>query len=579
MKRMSFSAGALVCALGGGLSPLILTSCVGPGAEDGETPVASGRLSVPLTAQADGKTYRLSNLSIHVAGPAELWLYGGENPAETALVATLPTGSYQSDLENYSLERQDDDGKFQPVVAELVSDSHHDFSLLNGTTTTISYQFETDGHIVSVGVGSLRVEVGVSARPGACTPLGSDCDLGAWCAPSELTGAPVACVPTGPTELGERCSSHTDCIANSSCYDFGDGARCAALCAGSEFGEACSAGGICASQGADYGVCAPEGVAGPLCPLTRRLWETSNVTDAVFDGARCQIYAATGAGSIVRHSLADQRSETLIGFGSPLRGLDLSPDGSALVAADATTILADGFDSSRVHVVDIDEQSSRELRFPLWFNETGTYMPVFVDDGTLLVSSSSWSGSTPLRRVNLLDDSTEVFQEVLPNTMLATSADGNFVAYAAAYSAEFGLYSIPDWAQTATSSNVYLSTIAVNRDGTQVALPTSGGLLIYEHSGAGLNLVATLQRAGNPYAVGAVYSPNSDVLYVAWGGYDSTIEAIGTTDRERLFGIDQGLSLGYGAAFGPGRLRISPDGKLLLLLVSNGVMTYPVQFN
>jgi hypothetical protein len=578
MKRMSISAEVVICALYGLLGSLSTMGCEVAGAER-ETPTGAGAFRVPLTTEVDGKTYRLTNLSIRVAGASELWLYGSDDPSETALVANLTAGSYTSDLESYALERAGRDGVFHPVIAELVSSPHHEFRLLNGTTTTIGYRFETDGQIVDVGSGALRVEVEVASRPGACTPLGNDCGPGTWCAPSELTGEPLACVPAGSASLAEPCGSPLDCAANSSCFDFGAGDPvCAALCSSEAFGEPCDAGGTCQPQGADYGVCAPEGGSTAQCPLSRKLWPTSGVMDAVFDATRCRIYATTTTGEIVSHHLADDFSETLVGFGTALRGLDLSPDGGRLVAADSGTSVVDGQASNRIHVLDLDGGVLNEFAFPLAFYESGTYMPVFVDDHTVFVTSTfNGSGWVPLRRVDLSDGSVTVIREVQQNTMLSTTADRRRVAYAEANisSGDFGILSVDGGDNLASWSNAFLHTIAVSHDASQVALPYYGGLAVYD---GGLSRLATLSRPGSYEALGAVYSPDSDVLYVAWGG-DASIEALDSATLEPLFTIDENPGFGYRSGFGPGRLRISPDGRLLLAVVDGGVMAYPVQFN
>jgi hypothetical protein len=220
-----------------------------------ESASESGTLSVPLLASAGEHTYRLDG-SMYVSGPVFEWidLY---TDAEVAS-AQLPTGGYYASLQYWSLSRDDGFGNFLPVNAELVSSSSPWFSIFNQTTSTISFQFETDGQVVTVGAGSLNVVVAVNETPAACTPLGSDCAEGTWCAPSELTGSPLDCIAVGPAAAGDACSSPLDCAANTSCFDFGAGAVCTSLCSAAEFDQPCADGGTCTAQGLDYGVCAPS---------------------------------------------------------------------------------------------------------------------------------------------------------------------------------------------------------------------------------------------------------------------------------------------------------------------------------
>jgi hypothetical protein len=100
----------------------------------------------------------------------------------------------------------------------------------------------------------------VNETPGACTPFGSDCPAGSWCAPPELTGAPLMCIAEGLVAPGEACDSPYDCMGEASCFDFGAGALCTPLCSRAEFEQPCADGGTCTPQGVDYGVCSPSGM-------------------------------------------------------------------------------------------------------------------------------------------------------------------------------------------------------------------------------------------------------------------------------------------------------------------------------
>ncbi len=126
-------------------------------------------------------------------------------------------------------------------------------------------------------------------------------------------------------------------------------------------------------------------------------------------------------------------------MGAELRGIDLSPNGDFLVAADATTIW-DPSQQSRIHVVELDTESVREIRFPV-LGESGTHVPVFVDDATVFVSSASpYWGYGPLRRVELPEGGFSVVAEQTRNMMLATTADRQQVAFAEPNTWLFGWY-------------------------------------------------------------------------------------------------------------------------------------------
>ena len=182
------------------------------------------------------------------------------NGTENALTATLPAGNYYAYLYNWTLERKDDNGNFQPVAATLNSSYYQQsFVIYNQFTTSISYQFVTDGVIVVVGNGQLNVAIGVNEIPPACTILGNDCPSGQWCAPPGLTGTSLTCVVAGYTPVGASCTAPTDCQANASCMDLGAGPTCTALCPVANAGSPCSSGGTCTKASIDYGVCVPNG--------------------------------------------------------------------------------------------------------------------------------------------------------------------------------------------------------------------------------------------------------------------------------------------------------------------------------
>ncbi|HKO52657.1 MAG TPA: hypothetical protein VJV79_33350 [Polyangiaceae bacterium] len=218
---------------------------------------ASGTISLPLIASANGHQYRLSNAYVYITGPQYAQLTSSDDPNETALSTTLQTGNYTAHLYNWSLELEDGSGTFRPVQATLASSSAVEFGIYNGTTSTVSYQFATDGVIVTVGAGALKVAIAVDEGTATCRPFSDDCGSGAWCPPTGLTGAPRACIAAGSTPIGEPCAAPSECVANASCFDLGSGPLCIELC-GVPGGElSCASGGTCTPVGLDYGQCTP----------------------------------------------------------------------------------------------------------------------------------------------------------------------------------------------------------------------------------------------------------------------------------------------------------------------------------
>ena len=232
---------------------VVLPACSNPSGTEAEV-ASTGTFSMPLLASAGTHSYRLQGF-MYASGP--LFTYIDLTAATDVFEATLPTGDYSAVLYSWWLERDDGAGNFAPVSATLLSSDSQPFSISNQTTTTLTFQFETDGQVVTVGAGQLVVGVSVTENQPICSVLGSDCEPGHWCAPSELTGAPLTCIPEGPVAQGESCEGPHHCTRNTSCFDFGAGPLCASLCSVEELGEPCSSGGVCRAQGVDYGVCAP----------------------------------------------------------------------------------------------------------------------------------------------------------------------------------------------------------------------------------------------------------------------------------------------------------------------------------
>jgi hypothetical protein len=231
---------------------------------DAETAVASGSLELPLVSSAGGHTYRLNGGYLYVysydVGYSTYVDLGGDVPSVSV---SLRTGHYRASLNNPGLVRDDGTGNFLPVRADLVSSETVDFDIYDGTTSSIAFEFETDGALVRVGAGSLDVRVEVTEGAAVCTPFANDCGEGSWCPPTELTGRPRECVATGAHAVGDACSGPLDCVADSSCFDFGGGPACAALCPASSVGEACAEGVTCVAAGSDYGVCTPDPAPAP----------------------------------------------------------------------------------------------------------------------------------------------------------------------------------------------------------------------------------------------------------------------------------------------------------------------------
>lgn len=264
-----------LCAVILGIGTVSPVGCSGNTVPN-EEGMATGIVNIPLETTANGHTYRLTSAYLSIWGPTYTYLRTDGAPGETTLSTTLQTGDYTMQMHSWTLQRDDGEGNFGPVQASLLN-SYNNFTIANGATTTIVFQFETDGVIVRIGSGHLDLKVAVEEVAPVCQPFGNDCGAEAWCPPAGLTGASLSCRSAGPIAVGQACMGPGDCVANSTCLDLGDGPVCTELCPSSSFGAECASGAACVRCRFDYGVCLPAtGDGGPstlppdaLCPASR----------------------------------------------------------------------------------------------------------------------------------------------------------------------------------------------------------------------------------------------------------------------------------------------------------------------
>jgi hypothetical protein len=298
--------------------------------------------------------------------------------------------------------------------------------------------------------------------------------------------------------------------------------------------------------------------------------------DIVYDAKRCRVYVATKSGWLKSHELRTGETKDFLKLGEQtLLGMDIAPNRDALLVADYSRDQTHNW----IHLVDLRTQTSRRLTFPLALGEAGTYTAVFLSDTTALVDSRyEGAGPVPLRRVNLASGSHDTPRSISQNTILTSSADRSVVAFAESNLAmgQFGTYRVADQSFETGRTSGSIFEIAVNRDASQIAVPTGSGLQIFRRN-SGFQPVTLLGDFLNKVPVGAVYSPVANVLHVAWHGLDaSSIESLDASSFDLLATLDHDPGLTWeGAALGSGRIKTSPDGKVVLATVRDGVKVYP----
>ncbi|MDB6123182.1 MAG: Conserved repeat domain protein [Pedosphaera sp.] len=286
--------------------------------------------------------------------------------------------------------------------------------------------------------------------------------------------------------------------------------------------------------------------------------------EVVYDSTRDLLYITTNGNAILRYQVSSNTFLPPYVMGGVLSRMDLSLDESTLVVADGHSNLTS---SNWIWFVNLNTGVSRQVRFPLAYYETGTADVAFGNDGTVLVTSyNGGTDAVPLRRYDPILDTTTQVATVLSGSILCRSADGSVIGVA-----EPGSSSGPivryDVASTAvryvTAINNFLTDVAVNKDGTQFAVPASTGMFIYDSN---LTKISTIGPGGGSGAVGQVYHPSSNLLFLAWGA-SSEVRVYKTDSLTEISRYD------FGRTFNNALLRVSPDGSLLFAL-QNGIITY-----
>lgn len=303
----------------------------------------------------------------------------------------------------------------------------------------------------------------------------------------------------------------------------------------------------------------------------------SQRTDMVYDAQRDLIYIANGS-SVLRYDITQAAFLTPIDLGGQLIGMDLSPDGNTLAVADDFT---DGT-NEWVHLVNLNTLTDTKVTEPLDSGVIGglygTWAVAYAEDGSLIVTSRyDGSGWVPLLR--LTDGQWSTISSgigVTENSMVSASGDGQIVGVAESNISDgrWGVFyqqggNFVERTGYDDGTSWFNYEIATNSNGTQFAIPTYGGTYIYD---ASYNLVTTLGTYAGEQPVGAAYHPVENLVFFPWEGtsevrvYDTTsFNEIGSFDFQDTFGWNGNF------AFVQGRTRLSADGSLLMVSVTDGV--------
>jgi hypothetical protein len=180
--------------------------------------------------------------------------------------------------------------------------------------------------------------------------------------------------------------------------------------------------------------------------------------------------------------------------------------------------------------------------------------------------------------VSISNGSNELIATVLMNSMLSVAADYSSFALAQSNisNGPVELWDMGDWSSSEVSTSAFLWEVALARGGEQIAVPTYGGMRIFDSTMGELSLPVEFD-SGTP--VGAAYSPVENILFIAWENAPTTgasIDAFDSTTLEWIASLDTVDRFGRvgNRAFNEGRLRVSRDGTMLFATQEDAVLWY-----
>jgi WD40 repeat protein len=287
-------------------------------------------------------------------------------------------------------------------------------------------------------------------------------------------------------------------------------------------------------------------------------------TDMVHDPKRNILYISAGD-EVLRYQMASNSFLPPLVLRGDLRGIDISPDNDLLAVADAT----DHNGSIGIHLVVLKTGTNTHVTFRAERMESGTYSVAFGADGAVWITSTiqGSGGLWPLRKYLPASKTTiAITTRVSQNTMLAASADREYIAYAEANSSagDYGRFRCrATQLQPPLQANAFLYEIGISRDGTQLAVPNYAGVIL---SGS------AAQKIDEKETIGAAYHPQRDFVFLARAGI-STIAVYETATYTMVKELDFGDKFEWvgNHAFQRGRLRLSSDGKFVFCTVQGGI--------
>ena len=304
-----------------------------------------------------------------------------------------------------------------------------------------------------------------------------------------------------------------------------------------------------------------------------------NRVDMAYDDAHGVLYISSTDSQILRYQLSTGTFlSPIIIDGNYVMGMDLSPDGKTLAAAQLSYDLDNH--QNWIRLIDLDTLAVQTVRFDQAFGEGGTFTVNYGSNGKIVVASvfNGSAGKVPLRLYDPAAGTTSTIAQVNSRVMLAHNPSRTVLAFVEGdngngpygkYLPGNGYYKAVGEQLFEGGTGAYNYEIGVNRDQTYFAIPTVYGTYIADKA---LDLIGLLVPQSAKPPVAAVFHPKKPLLYLPVQDtknvlvYDTT-----TWQAVDIFRFDETFGHNGNYAFGDGREKLSKDGRLLFVNVTGGV--------
>ncbi len=306
-------------------------------------------------------------------------------------------------------------------------------------------------------------------------------------------------------------------------------------------------------------------------------------TGMVFDRSGKYLYLATYDGHVWPYNLVSRQLETPYTFDGSLLGLDIAPDDSFLIAAQAIT----GIKQGAFQKLDLATGTITNLNYNRSFGEAGGWGVALTSNGTAFGTTEyAGSGWVPLHQINLATGTVGNRSDapgsgpggqIRNHSQIHRGADGTRLYLLEADSSSGPLFTYSAASDTfgpsaQTGMSLTSASGAVNRDGSLLGTHLSGQTSASLDTAPTFNFIHSFGGLDSGVAFDAVQdrfygvSSSTDQIF----GYD-------TNNFTQKMSLQIGENVPAGASqFGPGTLVASEDGRYLALQTSTAVRIYAI---